>query len=227
MYAAHLHPARKTLWIGSMSSSRGAAAFNTFASRHSDEPVSLSYQNFVTLEEVMQRLCCGRLDLATCGVLSPSRRIALSEFESADMEFHLLGKDAVFVAVGGGHPLADGRDSVRMEDLYPYVGVQYGTASDNPDHALLHAAGHEVHIKGEICVTGSNAFFDIIRGGSAFGLLMVSGEHFQRYSAYAEGLKILRLSDCSLEGEYYWVHPKGRELSDYAKEFLEILKELY
>ena len=226
-YAGMLHLARKSLWIGSMSSSRGAAAFYQFVSRHSGEAVSLSFQHFTTLDEVIRLLCCSRLDLALFGVLSLSRKIALSKFAAAGVEYHLLGKDEVCAVVGEKNPLSRGGGVIRMEDLYPYVGVQYGTAADNPDHALLHASGLGVHIKGEICVTDGGSFFDIIRSSEAFGLVVASEEHFRRYSRNAEGLKILRIEDCSLQGEYYWVKTRAGGLSDYAEEFLGILEKLY
>jgi molybdate transport repressor ModE-like protein len=226
-FAGHLRSDRKSLWIGSMSSSRGASAFYQFASRHTDEEVSLSFQNFTTLDEVLRRLCCSQLDLALFGILSLSHKIALSKFASSGVEYHLLGMDEICAAVGEKNPLYSGADTIRMEDLYPYVGIQYGTAADNPDHALLHATGLGVHLKGEISVTDPASFYDCIRGSSAFGLIAAGPEHYRHYSRNAEGIRILHLSDCQLYGEYYWVRMPGRTLSGYAKEFLGILEKLY
>lgn len=214
-----------SLTVGSISSGRGASAFSDFARKHEGEPLHLSYLNFRNEEELIQSLASSQLDLAVMGIVSTYLKITISKFENASLEYESLGTSPICAVVGEKNPLYS-ESSVCRADLAPYAVVQYGRTADNPRRSLLHELRMDFHTCGEICVSGSLPFYNIIQSTTAFGLIAASPSEFAGYSRMS-GVKALPVRDADIHACYFLIRPKGRELSPLAGDFISELRKYY
>ena len=217
---------RQQLRIGSLRSSRAARAFSRFVKKHSGGGCQFSFLNYDSLDELLDEMTTNKLDLAVIGAFSTHVKTTYSKLKSSDIEYHLIGRSPICVAVGRSNPLYGRTEAVALEDLYPFTAVQYGPTFSDPSHSLLHETGLSLHTAGEINVTGSQIFFDLIAETDVIGLVATWPQAFRRYHE-EPSTWIIPLRDCELMAEYGWIKPRRITLPELAQEYLDILVELY
>lgn len=214
------------LRIGSLSSSRASRAFTRFAGSYAKEGCQFSFLNYASLDELIEEMNANKLDLAVMGVFSTHVKTMYGKLKAHDIEYHLIGRNPVCAVVGKSNPLYGRQEPVTMKDLYPFTAVQYGPTANDPSHSLLHETGLSLHIAGEICVNGSQVFFDLIRQTDVIGLVAAHPEAFQKYHNDPDTW-IIPIVDCDLEGEFGWIKPRRTILPELALKYLKILLEFY
>lgn len=216
----------RRLSIGSLRSSRAARAFSSFVKEYNRMGCQFSFLNYDSVDELLEALSSNKLDLAVLGTFSTHIRTTYGKFKNFDMEYHRIGESPISVVVGRNHPFYGRTEPVDLEELYPFTAVQYGPTFSDPSHSLLHETGLSLHAAGEINVTGSQIFFDLIAETDVIGLVAARPQAFQLYHG-EPSTWILPLRDCELQAEYGWLKTTRSVLPDLAREYLRILTGLY
>lgn len=216
----------RQLRIGSLRSSRAARAFTSFVRKYPGDGCQFSFLNYDVLDDLVEALTSNKLDLAVIGTFSSHVKTMHAKLKNADLEYHLIGESPLCAVVGKSNPLYGRTEPISLSDLYPFTAVQYGPTANDPSHSLLHETGLSLHLAGEISVTGTQIFFDLIRETDVIGLVAARPEAFHKYHS-EPNLWIIPFSDCSLTGEFAWIKPRRTILPELASEYLEILLALY
>lgn len=220
------HNFKRQLRIGSLCSSRAAGAFTRFVQKYPGEGCRFSFLEYETLDEMIDALSSNKLDLAVFGTFSSHVKTMHARLRNADIEYHLIGESPLCAVVGKSNPLYGRTEAVKLSELYPFTVVQYGPTANDPSHSLLHETGLSLHLAGEISVTSTQIFFDLIRETSVLGLVVARPEAFRKYHAESE-LWTIPLLDCPLTGEFGWIKSNRTILPELASDYLEILMSLY
>lgn len=216
----------RQLRIGSLRSSRAAKAFSSFVKNHTGHGCCFSFLNFDSLDTLIEEIATNKLDLAVIGTFSTHVKTMYGKLKKSDLEYHLIGRSPICAVVGKQNPLYGRTDAIFLEDLYPFTAVQYGPTFSDPSHSLLHETGLSLHAAGEINVTGSQIFFDLISESDVFGLVAAWPDAFRKYHQESS-VWIIPIRDCELMAEFGWVKSSRSILPELARTYLDILVELY
>lgn len=216
----------RQLRIGSLRSSRAARAFTSFVRKYPGEGCQFAFLNYDALDDLIEEITANKLDLAVIGTFSTHVKTMHAKLKNADLEYHLIGESPLCAVVGKSNPLYGRTEPIQLSDLYPFTAVQYGPTANDPSHSLLHETGLALHLAGEISVTGTQIFFDLIRETDVVGLVSARPEAFHKYHSEPE-LWIIPFRDCTLTGEFAWIKPRRTILPELATEYLDILLSLY
>lgn len=216
----------RQLRIGSLRSSRAARAFTSFVRKYPGDGCQFSFLNYDVLDDLIAELTANKLDVAVIGTFSSHVKTMHAKLKNADIEYHLIGENPLCVVVGKSNPLYGRTEPVQLSELYPFTTVQYGPTANDPSHSLLHETGLSLHTAGEISVTGTQIFFDLIHETNVVGLIVARPEAFHKYQKESD-LWTVPISDCPLTGEFAWIKPRRTILPEMAQEYLDILLALY
>ncbi len=220
------HNYKRQLRIGSLSSSRAARAFTSFVKKYPGDGCQFAFLNYDSLDDLIDEIAAHKLDLAVIGTFSTHITTMQAKMKNADLEYHIIGESPLCAVVGKSNPLFGCTKPVQLADLYQFTGVQYGPTANDPSHSLLHETALSLHMAGEISVTGTQIFFDLIRETDVVGLVSARPEAFYKYRG-EQDLWIILIDDCPLTGEFGWIKPCRTILPELAKEYLDILLALY
>lgn len=219
-------PPRLSLRIATLNSSRTAPVFSEIIRRRIDSPVSFSFLNYSYLDDLLPLVETCQVDFAVIGTVSTHLKNALRKFSDRSIEYHPIADHPICAVVGPRNPLYTREGAVSLEELYPYTVVQYGNAAEDPSHCLPHVTGLSIHAFGEVRVNHSNLFYSTIQATSAVGLIAYTPERFYRQQEWP-GIRLLRLSNCDITGQFGWIKPQRLPLTDLAAEALHAVEDLF
>lgn len=217
---------KMSLRVATLNCSRVNSAFSDITERYAATPMRFSFLNYTSMDELIAVVEKGQVDFAIIGILSPYKKAIIAKLNNASIEYHALSDVSICALVGAKNPLFSGKDTVKIEELYPYAVVQYGNTEDNPSNSLPYEAGLSRHAFGEIHVTSSQLFYSVIRNSTAVGLV-TSKKAAPNGANTHEGIKTLQISNCDMNGQFAWIKLRRFPLSDIASESLQMISQYF
>lgn len=217
---------RFSLRIASMDINRASLAFSQLVEQYSSIPVDFSFMQFISLENVIDRLTCNLADLGLIRTISPYLKSTATKLQNYQLEYHKLSSASICAIVGKANPLYGRNDPVALEELCKYPVIQYGDDTDNPSYSLAQALGITSLASGVIRGNSGDMLNTTIENTGGFGLISYTPNVFE--TLYEKrNLWILKISDISISVEYGWVKLRKLPLSELANEYLKLIQPLF
>ena len=217
----HLH-----LNVAALNVNRTSIAFSQIIRQYMSSPINFSFLTYSYLDELLPLVEAAQVDFAIIGTLSPFLRQVRNRLDNHNIEYVPFANAPISVVVGPQNPLYQREGSVKLEELYPYTVMQYGSPAKAPNHSVPYVIGLSAHAYGEVHVTNGQLFYTTIQASTAIGLVAASPENFALFNRY-ENLRALSISDCDIDSQFAYIKSRRLPLSDIANRLLKNIQPLF